>query len=91
MRLKSRLARLERDVEWLRFWGAIRVAEMKLELIEKMKTLEAHRERRAEAARQPRPSPRPKAPPPQATSEPEAVEPEAVAPPPCSSPLGRGG
>jgi hypothetical protein len=87
MRLKSRLARLERDVEWLRFWGAIRVAEMKLELIEKMKTLEAHRERRAEAARQARPSPRP----PQATSEPEAVEPEALAPPPCSSPLGRGG
>jgi hypothetical protein len=80
MRLKARLRRLERDVEWLRFWGALRVIEMKLELIEKQKALEAHRERRAQAERRPppcpRPSPRPKAeapPPPPVASPPEAV------------------
>jgi hypothetical protein len=66
------------------------VVEMKLELIEKQKALEAHRERRAQAGRRPRP-PRPRvdAPPPslpRAAPQPEAVAPPAPVPEPPPMP-----
>ncbi len=96
MRLKARLGRLEAHVEWLRFWGALRVVEMKLELIAKQKALEEHKARREEAVRRPPPSARPKAEAPPASpplppipSQPEAVAPAApvAMPPPRPPPV----
>jgi hypothetical protein len=58
VRLKARIQRLQADVAWLKTWGALRSAELRLEILAAQKAME-----QAAEARRPR-APRPVAPPP---------------------------
>ena len=40
MSLRARIRRLERDVEWLRWWGRLRAVEMRMKIIEIQKGME---------------------------------------------------
>lgn len=88
MRLKARLTRLERQVEWLRYWGRIRQAEQQLKLLEMERQIAErppeHAPARREIVARLKPAP---APPPQALQPlPPPTAPLEARPPPHPSP-----
>ena len=55
MSLKARIARLEREVDWLRYEGWVRSLELRMKLMQQMTALESHKAAQKAKEKAPRP------------------------------------
>ncbi len=86
MSLRAQIQRLQRDVEWLRWWGRLRAVEQRMKIREIQRAMEKAQAASAMVRRPPRPVPAPPVPPPMAKPPPLHREASTPAPPPKPPP-----